>query len=134
MVKITYIGKRYRSLRTRKGNLLGWNQGDTIDVEDESLLKELKGSRNFVEPSKVGKKTGGGGIKTGIRSPKRLGRPPKSKGKEVKPPRSVMDKVEKAINKKTPKSLKKPKGLKKKKGIGIDLDGDGKVDVVVGDD
>ena len=127
MVKITYIGKRYRSLRTRKGNLLGWNQGDTIDVEDESLLKELKGSRNFVEPSKVGKKTGGGGIKTGIRHPKRLGRPPKAKGKpkkEVKPPRSVMDKV------------KKPKGLKKKKkkGIGIDLDGDGKVDVVFGDD
>ena len=122
MVKITYIGKRYRSLRTRKGNRLGWNQGDTIDVEDEGLLKELKGSRNFVEPSKVGKETGGGGLKTGVRRPKRLGRPPKSKGKKVKPPKSVMDKV------------KKPKGLKKKKGIGIDLDGDGKVDVVVGDD
>ena len=122
MVKITYIGKRYRSLRTRKGNLLGWNQGDTIDVEDESLLKELKGSKNFVEPSKVGKETGGGGLKTGVRRPKRLGRPPKSKGKKVKPPKSVIDKV------------KKPKGLKKKKGIGIDLDGDGKVDVVVGDD
>ncbi len=122
MVKITYIGKRYRSLRTRKGNLLGWNQGDTIDVEDESLLKELKGSKNFVEPSKVGKETGGGGLKTGVRRPKRIGRPPKSKGKKVKPPKSVIDKV------------KKPKGLKKKKGIGIDLDGDGKVDVVVGDD
>ena len=122
MVKITYIGKRYRSLRTRKGNLLGWNQGDTIDVEDESLLKELKGSKNFVEPSKVGKETGGGGLKTGVRRPKRLGRPPKSKGKKVKPPKSVIDKV------------KKPKGLKKKKGIGIDLDGDGKVDVVVGND
>ena len=122
MVKITYIGNRYRSLRTRKGNLLGWNQGDTIDVEDESLLKELKGSKNFVEPSKVGKETGGGGLKTGVRRPKRIGRPPKSKGKKVKPPKSVIDKV------------KKPKGLKKKKGIGIDLDGDGKVDVVVGDD
>ena len=122
MVKITYIGKRYRSLRTRKGNLLGWNQGDTIDVEDEGLLKELKGSKNFVEQNEVGKKTGGGGIKTGLRHPKRIGRPPKSKGKKVKPPKSVIDKV------------KKPKGLKKKKGIGIDLDGDGKVDVVVGDD
>ena len=125
MVKITYIGKRYRSLRTRKGNLLGWNQGDTIDVEDEGLLKELKGSKNFVEQDEVGKKTGGGGIKTGLRHPKRLGRPPKSKGKKVKPPKSVMDKVKK------PKGLKKKKG---KKGIGIDLDGDGKVDVVVGDD
>ena len=132
MVKITYIGKRnYRSLRTRKGNLLGWNKGDTIDVEDESLLEKLKGSKNFVEQDEVGKKTGGGGIKTGLRHPKRLGRPPKSKkhlgkskqaAKEVKPPKSVMDKV------------KKPKGLRKKKGIGIDLDGDGKVDVVVGAD
>ena len=123
MVKITYTGNRnYRSLRTRNGNLVRWNQGETIDVEDEGLLEKLKGSKNFVEQNEVGKKTGGGGIKTGLRHPKRLGRPPKSKGKKVKPPKSVMDKV------------KKPKGLKKKKGIGIDLDGDGKVDVVVGDD
>ena len=123
MVKITYIGKRnYRSLRTRQGIVVGWNQGATVDVEDESLLEKLKGSKNFVEQSKVGKAVGGGGLKTGIRPPKRLGRPPKSKGKEVKPPKSVMDKV------------KKPKGLRKKKGIGIDLDGDGKVDVVVGAD
>ena len=133
MVKITYVGKRgYRSLRTRQGNLFGWNQGETIDVEDEDLLEKLKGSKNFVEQSEVGKEVGGGGLKTGIRHPKRLGRPPKSRkhlGKskqaakeKVKPPKSVMDKV------------KKPKGLRKKKGIGIDLDGDGKVDVVVGAD
>ena len=123
MVKITYIGKRSsRRLRNRKGNVFNWCRGDTRDIEDESLLEKLKGSKNFVEQNEVGKKTGGGGIKTGLRHPKRLGRPPKSKGKKVKPPKSVMDKV------------KKPKGLKKKKGIGIDLDGDGKVDVVVGDD
>ena len=139
MVKITYIGKRYRSLRARKGYRLGWNKGDTIDVKDEELLKELKTSKNFVEQNEVGKKTGGGGIKTHIRPPKRRGRPPKSRKhldkskqaakEKVKPPKSVIDKVKK------PKSLKKPKGLKKKKkGIGIDLDGDGKVDVVVGDD
>ena len=133
MVKITYTGNRiYRSLRTRNGNLVRWNQGETIDVEDESLLEKLKGSKLFVRQDEVGKKTGGGGLKTGLRHPKRLGRPPKSRkhlGKskqaakeKVKPPKSVMDKV------------KKPKGLKKKKGIGIDLDGDGKVDVVVGAD
>ena len=123
MVKITYIGKRYRSLRTRKGNRLGWSKGDTIDVEAESLIEDLRGSKNFVEQNEIGPKSTGGGIKTGIRHTKRLGRPPKAKGnKKVKPPKSVMDKV------------KKPKGLKKKKGIGIDLDGDGKVDVVVGDD
>ena len=106
MVKITYIGKRYRSLRARKGYRLGWNKGDTIDVKDEELLKELKTSKNFVEQNEVGKKTGGGGIKTHVRPPKRRGRPPKSKGKskeKVKPPKSVMDKV------------KKPKGLRKSK-------------------
>ena len=117
MVKITYIGNRYRSLRTRKGNRLGWSKGDTIDVEDESLIEELRGSKNFVEQDEVGKKTGGGGIKTGLRHPKRLGRPPKSRKhlgkskqaakKEVKPPKSVIDKIKKP---------KKPKGLKKKKG------------------
>ena len=124
MVKITYTGNRnYRSLRTRNGNLVRWNQGETIDVEDEGLLEQLKDSKFFVSQDEIGPKSTGGGIKTGVRHPKRLGRPPKAKGnKKVKPPKSVMDKV------------KKPKGLKKKKGIGIDLDGDGKVDVVVGDD
>ena len=128
MVKITYIGDRnYRSLRTRQGIVVGWNKGATVDVEDESLLEKLKGSKLFVRQDEIGPKSTGGGIKTGVRRPKRLGRPPKAKGKpkkEVKPPKSVMDKV------------KKPKGLKKKgkKGIGIDLDGDGKVDVVVGAD
>ena len=54
MVKITYIGKRgYRSLRNRKGNLFGWNQGETIDVTDESLLEKLKGSKNFVEQKEI---------------------------------------------------------------------------------
>ena len=111
MVKITYIGKRYRSLRARKGYRLGWNKGDTIDVKDEELLKELKTSKNFVEQNKVGKKTGGGGIKTHVRHPKRRGRPPKSKGKskeKVKPPKSVLDKTR-------PQHLKKPKGLRKSK-------------------
>ena len=98
MVKITYIGKRgYRSLRNRKGNLFGWNQGETIDVTDESLLEKLKGSKNFIRQDEVGKKTGGGGLKTGSRKPKsgsKAARKPKAK-KEVKP--------------KKPKGLKKPK-------------------------
>ena len=110
MVKITYIGKRnYRSLRTRQGNFVGWNKGATIDVTDESLLEKLKGSKLFVRQDEIGKETGSGGIKTHVRHPKRLGRPPKAKAKakaskkEVKPPKSVMDKV------------KKPKGLRKSK-------------------
>ena len=115
MVKITYIGKRYRSLRARKGYRLGWNRGDTIDVKDEGLLEELKASKNFVKQTEIGKEVGGRRIKTHVRPPKRLGRPPKSrkhmdKGKqatkEVKPPKSVIDKVKK------PKGLKKPKRMK----------------------
>ena len=112
MVKITYIGKRYRSLRARKGYRLGWNKGDTIDVKDEELLKELKTSNYFVEPNEIGKEVGGGGLKTHVRPPRSKRRPSKSRKhleeskqapKEVKPPKSVMDKV------------KKPKGLRKSK-------------------
>ena len=102
MVKITYIGKRYRSLRARKGYRLGWNKGDTIDVKDEELLKELKTSKNFVEQNEVGKKTGGGGIKTHVRPPKRRGRPSKPKAKpKAKPKKEVKS--------------KRPKGLRKSK-------------------
>ena len=125
MVEITYLGDKFRSFHTRKGNHFGWNKGDTHEVEDEGILEKIKDSKLFVEKERIGPKGNRGRVKTGIRHPKRLGRPPKSKGKskeEVKVPKSVMDKV------------KKPKGLKKKKGIGIDLDGDGKVDVVVGGD
>ena len=125
MVKITNISGRPLNRRTPSGTLLRWDAGQTRDVESKRLIAELEGSNGFQVDESIGKKTGGGGIKTGIRHPKRRGSPPKSKSEpkeKVKPPKSVMDKV------------KKPKGLKKKKGIGIDLDGDGKVDVVVGAD
>ena len=138
MVKITNISGRPLTRRTPRGQLVRWMEGSTVEVTSKRLLEELDRSNGFTRQEEIGKKTGGGGIKTGIRHPKRLGRPPKSRKhldkseqaakEKVKPPKSVIDKVKK------PKSLKKPKGLKKKKGIGIDLDGDGKVDVVVGDD
>ncbi len=112
MVKITYIGKRSsRRLRNRKGNVFNWSRGDTRDIEDESLLEKLKGSKNFVEQKEIGPKTTGGGIKTHVRPPKRRGRPPKSKSEpkeKVTPPKSVLDKTR-------PQHLKKPKGLKKAK-------------------
>ena len=105
MVKITYIGKRTsRRLRNKGGNIFNWSRGDTRDIEDESLLEKLKGSKNFVEQKEIGPKTTGGGLKTHVRPSKRLGRPPKPKAsKEVKPPKSVIDKVKK------PKGLRKPK-------------------------
>ena len=99
MVKITYIGKRTsRRLRNKGGNVFNWSRGDTLDIEDESLLAKLKDSKVFVEQKEIGPKATGGGIKTHVRSPKSRGRPPKSKSKpkkEVKP--------------KKPKGLKKPK-------------------------
>ena len=108
MVKITYIGKRTsRRLRNKGGNVFNWNRGDTLDIEDESLLAKLKGSKVFVEQKEIGPKDTGGGLKTHVRPPKSRGRPPKSKSKpkkeKVKPPKSVMDKVKK------PKGLRKPK-------------------------
>ena len=125
MVKITYTGSKRTRRRLPSGQWVSWRPNQAIEIESKRLTEELEINREFVVEDKPSPK-GGGGIKTGIRHPNRLGRPPKSKGKakkeKVKPPKSVIDKV------------KKPKGLKKKKGIGIDLDGDGKVDVVVGDD
>ena len=108
MVKITYIGKRTsRRLRNRKGNVFNWSRGDTLNIEDESLLEKLKGSKGLVEQKEIGPKDTGGGLKTHVRPPKSRGRPPKSKSKpkkeKVKPPKSVMDKVKK------PKGLRKPK-------------------------
>jgi len=133
MVKITNISGRPLTRRTPRGQLVRWMEGSTVEVTSKRLLEELDRSNGFARQEEIGKETGGGGIKTGLRHPKRLGRPPKSRKhldkskqaakEKVKPPKSVIDKV------------KKPKGLKKKKkGIGIDLDGDGKVDVIVGDD
>ena len=118
MVKITYIGKRnYRSLRTRGGNLFGWNQGETIDVKDEGLLAKLKASKNFVEPKEIGPKDTGGGIKTHVRPPKPLGR--------LHKPRKHLDEGEQAPKEKVKcpkgsykcKGVCKCKGLKKAKGL-----------------
>ena len=109
MVKITYIGKRSsRRLRNRKGNVFNWSRGDTRDIEDESLLEKLKGSKVFVEQKEIGPKGTGGGIKTHVRPPKSRGRPPKSKSK---PKKEVKSKVQEKVD----KALKKPKGLRKPK-------------------
>ena len=141
MVKITNISGRPLSRRTPRGNVIRWMEGSTVEVTSKRLLEELDASNGFARQDEIGKETGGGGLKTHIRLPKRLGRLSKS--------RKHLDKGKQATKKevKCPKgsykckgvckcdTVKKPKGLKKsKKGIGIDLDGDGKVDVVVGKD
>ena len=104
MVKITNIGNKYRILRTRAGNVLRWNPGDTVEVEDKYLLRQFETSKYFKVEDGLHAKDVGGGVKTNVKSPKRGGRPPKQAKKEE---------VKKAKSKK-PKS-KKPKGLKKSK-------------------
>ena len=124
MVKITNITGRFLSRKLPNGQILRWDAGQTHDVESKRLIEELEGSNGFQVGEAIGKETRGGGVATHVRPPKRRGNPPKSASKSKK--------VDKVLE--NPKSLKKPKGLKKKKGICIDLDGDGKVDVVVWDD
>ena len=107
MVKITNIGNKYRILRTRKGNILRWSKGDTVEVEDKNLLRQFKSSKHFKVEDGINEKDIGGGVKTHIKTPKRRGRPPKSKSKPKKEVKSkIQDKVDKV--------LKKPKGLMKK--------------------
>jgi len=111
MVKFTYIGKRTsRRLRNRKGNVFNWCRGDTRDIEDESLLEKLKGSKVFVEQKEIGPKNTGGGIKTNVRPPKRGGRPSKPK-KEVDCPKGSY----KCKGVCKCGTVKKPKGLKRSK-------------------
>ena len=103
MVKITNISGRPLTRRTPRGHVIRWLEGSTIEVTSKRLLAELDASNGFARQDEIGKETGGGGLTTHIRPPKRLGRPPKPKEEKVKPPKSVIDKVKK------PKGLRKPK-------------------------
>ena len=105
MVKITNIGNKYRILRTRKGNILRWSKGDTVEVEDKNLLRQFESSKHFKVEDGINAKDIGGGVKTHIKTPKRRGRPPKSKKA------TIQEKVDKALKK--PKGLRKPKRKKK---------------------
>jgi len=121
MVKITNISGRPLTRRTPRGHIIRWLEGSTVEVTSKRLLKELDGSNGFARQDEIGKETGGGGLKTHIRPPKRGGRLDKS--------REHVDKSEQATKKevKCPKGsykckgvckcrdLKKPKGLRKSK-------------------
>jgi len=72
----------------------------------KEFIKKLRTRpQEFEDVSRVGQKTGGGGLKTHIRPPKRLGRPDKS--------REHLGKGEQA----TKKEVKCPKGSYKCKGV-----------------
>ena len=96
MVKITYTGNKSTRRRLPTGRWITWRAGQSIEIESKRLASELTANRDFVVEENSSPKVGGG-VKTHVKTPKRRGRPRKSK---------VQEKVDK---------LDKPKGLKKNK-------------------
>tara|TARA_R100001594_G_scaffold26015_1_gene50734 strand:- start:1835 stop:2176 length:342 start_codon:yes stop_codon:yes gene_type:complete len=113
MVKFKYKGNRTRFVRTDGGRVIAFHPGQVHEIDEDNkrskeLAKELFAFPDDFEVQRdVGAKGIGKGVRTGSRRSKRRGRPPKAK-EEVKPPKSVIDKVKK------PKGLKKPKKGKAK--------------------
>ena len=98
MVKITNISGRPLTRRTPRGHIIRWMEGSTVEVTSKRLLEELDASNGFARQEEIGKETGSGGLKTGVRPPKRGSSPPKSKAKPKK-----------EVKSKKPKGLRKPK-------------------------
>jgi len=121
MVKITNITGKRLSRRLPNGAILNWSPGESKEVESKRVLEQVSRQECFAVGEEVGTKDVGGGLKTHLRLPKRLGRPDKS--------RRHVDKSKQATKKevKCPKGsykckgvcrcrdLKKPKGLRKSK-------------------
>ena len=107
MVKITYNGSRLTRRRLPNGRWITFRPHATLEIESKRLTKELETQRDFTIGKDFAPKVGGG-IKTHVKTPKRRGRPPKSKAKN-----KIQEKVDKALKK--PKGLKKNKKAKKEK-------------------
>ena len=105
MVKITYTGNKFTRRRLPTGRWLTWRARQSIEIESKRLVDELTANRDFVVEENASPKVGGG-VKTHIKTPKRRGRPPKSK---AKPKTKIQEKVDKAIKEPKPKGLKKAK-------------------------
>ena len=99
MVKITYTGTKFTRRRLPSGRWLTWKSGESVEVESNRLAEELQNNRDFVVEGKSAPKVGGG-VKTHVKTPKRRGRPRKSK---------IQDKVDKLKTEPPKKGLKKAK-------------------------
>jgi hypothetical protein len=99
MVKITYNGAKFTRRRLPSGRWLTWKAGESVEVESERLAEELKANREFAVEENAAPKVGGG-VKTHVKTPKRRGRPRKSK---------IQDKVDKLKTEPPKKGLKKAK-------------------------
>jgi len=154
MVRITNITDKFLHRRLHNGEGLGWNPGETREVTDEFLVEQLKGKpaafhiEGEVSPADhlprpiVGRRPNRPippdplaeekvKIDRGLK-PKRRRKKARSKGLRKKAdehPGMICGKAHPGMKHDDWKAKKV-----KKMGIGIDLDGDGVVDVVVGGD
>ena len=51
MVRITNITDKFLHRRLHNGEGLGWNPGETREVDDEFLVEQLKGCLLYTSPS-----------------------------------------------------------------------------------
>ena len=65
MVKITYIGKRYRSLRTRKGNSSVGTKETPLMLKMRASLKNSKVQETLSSQVKSARKLGAGALRLG---------------------------------------------------------------------
>jgi|TARA_Y100000034_G_scaffold129265_1_gene185396 hypothetical protein len=149
MVLITNTTDKFLYRRLHRGGGVSWNPGETIDIKDEGLANELRKKQAFqfhddVSPAShlpqpiVGRRPSRPippeaeeKVDRGLK-PKRRRKKARSKGLRKKAdehPGMICGKAHPGMKHADWKAEKKDK-----KGIGIDLDGDGKVDVVVGGD
>ena len=148
MVLITNITDRFLHRRLHGGGGISWNAGETIDIKDEGLIGELRKKQAFqfhdeVSPAShlpqpiVGRRPrrpdppeAEEKVDHGLKPKRRRKAPSKGLKKKANDhPGMICGKAHPGMKHDDWKAKKV-----KKSGIGIDLDGDGKVDVVVGGD
>ncbi len=106
MAKFKNLNPTGVTVGRRHGGRLFFNKGQVIEVEDAEWIERLEARGDFQKIEEVVEHKTGAGVKTHIKTPKRRGRPPKSK---AKPKTKIQEKVDKAIKEPKPKGLKKAK-------------------------
>ena len=112
MVKITNTGNKPRHFRGASGFTTLWLPGETLDINDEGLLRLVSRHKEMVEQKEVGATNVGAGLKTGVRRPKSNSKAPRAEPKEEVDCPKGSYKCKGACKCDT---IKKPKGLKKSK-------------------
>ena len=152
MVLITNTSDRYLHHRPSRGPGVAMQPGETVDIKDEKLIGELRKSPVFQFHDEVSPASHLPQPLVGRRPRRPIPQDPIAEEKVKIDPGLKRKRRRKAPSKGLKKKANDHPGMicgkahpgmkhddwkaqkKDKKGIGIDLDGDGKVDVVVGGD